>query len=136
MTDKQRAARNEAHLPNLPYVFRRKVRAIIAALEGWGWRPVIVESLRTLAEQEAKVAAGVSRTLRSKHLRQADGFAHAVDMVCDGIWWNDKAPGFAAYRIMQGHLAKTRGGVRWGGGWKSYGPWGDWAHIEYQPKGG
>src|SRR5436853_2326441 len=36
---------------------------------------------RTLAEQKAAVAAGNSRTMHSKHLRQSDGTVWAVDLV-------------------------------------------------------
>lgn len=36
---------------------------------------------RTLEEQRRCVAAGTSWTLNSKHLTQADGFGHAVDLV-------------------------------------------------------
>lgn len=36
---------------------------------------------RTLEAQRRHVADGTSWTLDSKHLRQADGFAHAVDLV-------------------------------------------------------
>ena len=132
MTDQQRTTRNEAHLPNLPYVFRRKVKAIIAALEGWGWRPVIIVSLRTRAEQEAKVSAGESQTLNSKHLVQADGFAHAVDVVCDGIEWNAEQPGFVPYAKMQAHSAKSFG-CRSGYFFKGFhAVVHDFAHIEYQ----
>ena len=134
MTDKQRTTRNEAHLPNLSYVFRRKVKAIVAALEGWGWRPVIIESLRTVAEQKAKVEAGESGTMSSKHLKQADGFAHAVDMVCDGIEWKAEQPGFVPYAKMQAHSAKSFG-CRSGYFFKGFhSVVHDFAHIEYQPK--
>lgn len=37
--------------------------------------------VRTLEEQEQLVAAGRSQTMASKHLIQADGYAHAVDLV-------------------------------------------------------
>ena len=131
MTEGQRAARNETHLKSLPWVFRRKIGAIIAALEGWGWRPVIVESLRTRAEQEAKVAAGVSQTMKSKHLAQADGFSHAVDMVCSGIEWNEKQPGFVPYAKMQANSARSFG-CRSGYFFKGYhSVVHDFAHIEY-----
>lgn len=39
------------------------------------------DGLRTLAEQREYVRTGVSRTMRSKHLAQADGYSHAVDLV-------------------------------------------------------
>lgn len=136
MTEKRRTTRNATHLANLPWIFRRKVKAIVSALEGWGWRPVIVESVRTLAEQEAKVAAGVSRTLRSKHRRQADGFAHAVDMACDGIWWDEEMPGFVPYAKMQAKAARSFG-CRSGYFFRGYHrEVHDFCHVEYQPKAG
>lgn len=39
------------------------------------------DGLRTDAEQIDYVRRGVSKTLNSKHKRQADGFGHAVDLV-------------------------------------------------------
>lgn len=39
------------------------------------------DGLRTLAEQHALLAKGATTTLNSKHLKQADGFSHAVDLV-------------------------------------------------------
>ena len=38
------------------------------------------EGVRTLDRQKDLVARGVSKTMRSKHLIQADGYAHAVDL--------------------------------------------------------
>ena len=38
-------------------------------------------SLRGLAEQRRHVAAGISWSMNSKHLKQTDGFSHAVDLV-------------------------------------------------------
>ena len=46
--------------------------------------------LRTVKEQERLVASGRSQTMNSKHIPQADGFSHAVDLVAyDGptpVW--------------------------------------------------
>ena len=39
------------------------------------------DGLRTMVEQQKLVAKGASKTLDSKHLKQADGFGHAVDLV-------------------------------------------------------
>jgi peptidoglycan L-alanyl-D-glutamate endopeptidase CwlK len=39
------------------------------------------EGLRTLATQQSYVKRGVSKTLASKHLKQPDGYGHAVDLV-------------------------------------------------------
>jgi peptidoglycan L-alanyl-D-glutamate endopeptidase CwlK len=41
----------------------------------------VTDGLRTLAQQQQLVARGASKTLKSKHLKQADGFGHAVDLV-------------------------------------------------------
>ena len=41
----------------------------------------ITDGSRTRAEQEKNVARGVSKTMDSKHLPQADGKAHATDAV-------------------------------------------------------
>jgi peptidoglycan L-alanyl-D-glutamate endopeptidase CwlK len=42
---------------------------------------VVYEGVRTLKAQVNNVHAGVSKTMHSKHLIQADGFSHAVDLV-------------------------------------------------------
>lgn len=39
------------------------------------------DGLRTLQEQQRLVAKGASKTLRSRHLPQSDGYSHAVDLV-------------------------------------------------------
>lgn len=41
----------------------------------------VQEGLRTIERQREYVRRGVSRTMKSKHLKQADGFGHAVDLV-------------------------------------------------------
>ena len=42
---------------------------------------MVFEGLRSVERQRQYVAAGVSTTMKSKHLRQDDGFSHAVDLV-------------------------------------------------------
>jgi len=39
------------------------------------------DGLRTEAEQREYVRRGVSKTMASQHMKQADGFGHAVDLV-------------------------------------------------------
>lgn len=39
------------------------------------------DGLRTEAEQREYVRRGVSKTMASKHMKQADGFGHAFDLV-------------------------------------------------------
>ena len=49
-----------------------------------------IAGTRTIAEQEGNVAAGLSQTMKSKHLTQEDGYAHAVDLMAyvnnKGVW--------------------------------------------------
>jgi peptidoglycan L-alanyl-D-glutamate endopeptidase CwlK len=74
---------------------------------------------RTMAEQKKLKAAGRSWTLNSKHLKQDDGFSHAVDLVAyvDGeVCWEE-----AVYERLGDHILKAAKHVdvplRWGGGW-------------------
>ena len=75
--------------------------------------------VRSMATQKKLKAAGRSQTLRSKHLKQSDGYSHAVDLVCyidgDVCWEND------VYERMGNHIIKAAKHVdvplRWGGGW-------------------
>lgn len=41
----------------------------------------VYDGLRTHAEQVKNMASGASKTMDSKHLAQADGLSHAVDLV-------------------------------------------------------
>lgn len=40
----------------------------------------VVEGLRTVDKQREYVVKGVSKTMNSKHLKQDDGYGHAVDL--------------------------------------------------------
>ncbi len=60
--------------PNLAKVVKR-------AIEVTEQDFVVQEGLRTLATQKQYLAKGVTKTLNSKHLKQSDGFGHAVDLV-------------------------------------------------------
>ena len=49
----------------------------------------IIEGIRTKEQQEEYVRTGKSKTMDSKHLRQADGYSHAVDVMAYPIIWDD-----------------------------------------------
>jgi peptidoglycan L-alanyl-D-glutamate endopeptidase CwlK len=79
----------------------------------------VMQGLRSMEAQKRCVAGGVSRTLNSKHLVQADGFGHAVDLV---PWIEGKAqwswPGCCAVAAaMRLAAAERRLPLRWGGVW-------------------
>lgn len=85
------------------------------------------QGLRTVAAQKAAVAAGNSRTMKSKHLRQDDGFVWAVDLALledidqDGdedVSW--RFDGYAAIAFAMDRAATElglAGHIRWGCAW-------------------
>ena len=77
----------------------------------------VIEGERSKERQKQLVEEGASKTLNSKHIIQADGWAHAVDVAPYPIDWNNVAPYYyMAGRIIE--LARTQGvKVRWGGDW-------------------
>lgn len=77
------------------------------------------DGLRTIAEQREYVRRGVSKTMDSKHMKQADGFGHAVDLVpfVNGQlrWeWKPIYNIAAAVREAAGDLGVK---LTWGGVW-------------------
>jgi len=100
--------------PDLLVIFAEVVRT---------WDCTIIEGARTREQQAEYVRAGKSKTMHSKHLPQADGLSHAVDVAPYPIDWDDSR-GFAyfagyvkavAERLReQGRIAHD---LRWGGDW-------------------
>lgn len=77
------------------------------------------DGLRTLEKQRAHVASGTSWTLASKHLRQLDGFGHAVDLVpfvAGELSWDWSACYEVAAAIASAANERTLD-LRWGGVW-------------------
>lgn len=77
------------------------------------------EGVRSLATQRDYVRRGVSQTMNSRHLKQADGFGKAVDLVpyAGGMlrWeWPLIYPMIEAVRLAAIDEDVI---VRWGGGW-------------------
>lgn len=66
---------------NLRGVHPKLVRVVERAIEITKVDFGVTQGLRTEIEQQQLVAAGKSQTMKSKHLRQDDGFGHAVDLV-------------------------------------------------------
>jgi len=77
------------------------------------------DGLRTADEQRALVAGGASQTMDSNHLKQPDGFGHAVDLVPwiggKPRWeWEAIYPIAAAMRLAAAELTVD---LTWGGCW-------------------
>lgn len=79
---------------------------------------MILETVRTPDQAKANAAKGVG-IVRSKHLRQRDGYAHACDALPFPIDWKDTK----RFNVLAGLLlaaAAEEGllkNVRWGGNW-------------------
>lgn len=69
---------SEAHLVGVhPDLVRIARHAIAVSTQDF----TVLEGLRSIEQQRINVAKGVSKTMDSKHLKQTDGFGHAVDLV-------------------------------------------------------
>jgi predicted chitinase len=97
-----------------------KVFELAAEKSDFKWR--ITEGVRTLERQKKLKAAGKSKTLRSRHLKAANGYSHAVDIVMykgSKITW-DKASYVKASKVIKEAAKELNIPVEWGGDWKSF----------------
>jgi len=79
----------------------------------------VLEGVRALERQKALCATGKSQTLNSKHLRQSDGYSHAVDVAPYPIDWKNTEEFFYLAGLIEG-IAQGKGvSLRWGGRWKN-----------------
>lgn len=67
-------------LTNLEGVHPTLVKIVERAIEISKQDFTVVEGLRTIEKQKEYVAKGVSKTMKSYHLKQNDGYGHAVDL--------------------------------------------------------
>lgn len=77
------------------------------------------DGLRTRDEQVRYVESGVSKTMNSKHLPQADGWGHAVDLVpyINGKLRWEWPPIYAVAAAMAIAAREQQLPLRWGGVW-------------------
>lgn len=88
---------------------------------------IIAEGVRTLERQKQLVKDGKSRTLNSKHLKQKDGFGHAVDLYPPKTKdWSKKASYEPIAKAMKEAAKKVGIKIEWGGDWK----WMDCPHFQ------
>lgn len=83
----------------------------------------VVEGVRTVAQQREYIARGVSKTMNSYHLPQADGLGHAVDLaplVGGAIPWNDWQAFADLAGVVKACAAELGVPVEWGGDWKTF----------------
>ena len=100
---KSKAKLNTAH-PDLVKLFNEVIKVVDCT---------VTYGIRTREEQEELVRTGKSRTMNSKHLKQADGYAHAVDVViCDPIDWNNTKRFYYFAGIVKGIAAQLDIAIR------------------------
>lgn len=92
----------------------------------------VLEGARTPERQRKLVESGASRTLNSRHIPGADGFAKAVDL---GAWVDDQVdwswPLYYKIAAAMKEAARQLGvDITWGGDWKMR----DGPHFELSRK--
>lgn len=100
---------------------------------------IVTEGLRSYKRQAQLKREGKSQTLNSYHLRQEDGYGHAVDIAIippeGGVTW--EMPYYLANADVILAIAKERGlTIRWGGdfGNKGHGRGWDCPHLQIEPR--
>ena len=68
-------------LTNLNGVVLPLVNVVKLAIERTTQDFTVYEGLRSIEQQRKNMARGVSKTMDSMHLKQSDGYGHAVDLV-------------------------------------------------------
>lgn len=84
---------------------------------------IVVEGVRTLAQQREYVTKGASQTMNSYHRPQADCLGHAVDLaplVRGAIPWNDWQAFADLAGVVKACAVELGVPVEWGGDWKSF----------------
>lgn len=79
----------------------------------------VVQGVRTVDEQKKLVASGASHTMKSYHLKQEDGFGHAVDLVAyvgSRVSWKLNLYDDIA-EAMRDAAKVTGAPIRWGAAW-------------------
>lgn len=104
---------------NLTGVHPDLIRVVCHAIDETDVDFRVTEGLRTLIRQKELVRLGASKTLNSKHIRQPDGFGHAVDlcaMVGGKVRWEFPLY-FEIARAMQHAAKKLNVQIIWGSVW-------------------
>src|SRR5690242_19198436 len=108
----------DAAHPSLARLFREVIKHYDCSILG---------SIRTVEEQRANVAKGLSQTMDSKHLPGPDGLSRAVDAAPYPQRWDDptKAKITTQWDVdlehfdgfVRGYAAALGIPIRWGGDW-------------------
>lgn len=101
---------------NLIGVHPKLVAVVTRALEIGPIDFVVIEGVRSMERQREMVAQKASKTLNSKHLKQPDGYGHAVDLFPGTPKGWEDLPAFRQQAEAMFQAAKEIGiELRWGG---------------------
>ena len=81
----------------------------------------VMDGLRTVQEQEVLFKRGYSKTMNSKHLKQQDGFSHAVDLCPYPVDWNDRGRFGLLAGLMLSCAKNNNVKLTWGADWNNDG---------------
>ena len=85
---------NMTSLSRLRGVHPDLVRVVLRCADDWKDKDtgfIVTQGVRTLQEQKLLLKKGASKTLRSRHLKAPNGYAHAVDLAVvlkDVVTWH------------------------------------------------
>lgn len=105
-------------LNHLGGVHPKLVSVIKRAIEISGQDFGVTEGLRSLDRQKELFAKGNSKTMSSKHLKQGDGYSHAVDLVATSpVDWSSQKKYWMIADAVSIAAREQNVKVRWGGCW-------------------
>lgn len=119
---------NQASLDRLRGVHPDLVKVVELAIQKTTVNFIVTEGLRTLARQKELVAAGASKTMKSRHLT-----GHAVDLaaiVGKEVRWDWPLYGKLAV-AMKDAARELKIAIQWGGDWKTFR---DGPHFQLDPR--
>ena len=94
--------------PDLQKIFKEAIKYVDIT---------IIEGERSKERQEELVRTGKSKTLNSKHIKQNDGYSHAIDAVAYPIEWENWQKNYMFAGFIKG-LATSMGiKIRMGADW-------------------
>ena len=116
---------NSASYAKLRGVHSDLVRVVMRCAADWAEKDtgfIVTCGVRTLEEQKILKAKGASKTLRSRHIPAANGYAHAVDLACfikDQVRWDWPLYDRLAKRMKAAAKAEQVP-LEWGGDWVTF----------------
>ena len=116
---------NITSLSRLRGVHPDLVRVVLRCADDWKDKDtgfIVTQGVRTLEEQKLLVKKGASRTMRSRHLKVPNGYAHAVDLAVvlkGAVTWHWPLYDRLA-KAMKAAARAEKVPLEWGGDWKTF----------------